>query len=286
MGIDISAAYEGVAEAWATGAGRLYDGLAQAIVDEYPLPLQGRRILDLGAGTGAVSRTLLQRGAEPVAIDSAHDMVAHCNTHGIPATVGDLLALPLPDASFDGAIAAFSISHVRDPVRALREAGRVVAAGGTVVAAVFAAASNHRSKAVIEAMAATFGYSPPQWYVHLKRDLEPLTNTSSALRRCAMAAGLAEVSVVERTPEVGLETPEEIVASRLGMAHIAPFVAGLPSSRRDALMAAAVAAVAEDPQPLRPAMLIMRGKALISDVESHTRSAWPLAGSLHLLKSD
>ena len=262
-------------------------GSAQAIVDEYPLPLQGRRILDLGAGTGAVSRTLLQRGAEPVAIDSAHDMVAHCNTHGIPATVGDLLALPLPDASFDGAIAAFSISHVRDPVRALREAGRVVAAGGTVVAAVFAAASNHRSKAVIEAMAATFGYSPPQWYVHLKRDLEPLTNTSSALRRCAMAAGLAAgLGGRADSGASASKPPRRSSASRLGMAHLAPFVAGLTSSRRQAFTAAAVAAVAEDPEPLRPAMLIMRGKALISDVESHTRSAWPLAGSLHLLKSD
>lgn len=258
-GVDISAAYGGVAEAWATGAASLYDRLAEAIVDEYPLPLEGRRILDLGASTGAVSRALLKRGAEPFAIDSADDMVGYCNTHGIPAAVGDLLALPLPDVSFDGAIAAFSISHVCDPVRALREASRVVAAGGTVAAAVFAATSQHRSKAAIESVAATFGYSPPQWYVHLKRDLEPLTSTSRALRRCAVAAGLAEVSLIERTPGAGLDAPEEIVSSRLGMAHLAPFVAGLASSRRQAFTAAAVAAVAEDPQPLRPAMLIMRG---------------------------
>ncbi len=257
--VDISAAYDGVAEAWATGAAKLYDGLAEAIVDDYPLPVEGRRILDLGASTGAVSRALLKRGAKPVAIDSAQDMVVYCNTHGIPAAVGDLLALPLPDASFDGAIAAFSISHVRDPVQALREASRVVATGGTVAAAVFAATSHHRSKAVIEAVATSFGYSPPQWYVHLKRDLEPLTNTASALRRCAVAAGLAGVSVIERTPGAGLETPEDIVTSRLGMAHLAPFVAGLPSSRRQAFTAAAVAAVAEDPQPLRPAILFMRG---------------------------
>ena len=255
--VDISSAYEGVAEAWATGAARLYDPLARAIVGEYPLPLEGRRILDLGAGTGAVSRALLERGAEPFAIDSAHDMIAHCNAHGIRGSVGDLLALPLADASFDGAIAAFSLSHVSDPVRALREAVRVVREDGAVVAAVFAASSPHRSKTAIEEAAVAFGYAPPDWYVRVKRDVEPLTNTADALQHCAHLAGLADVSVIEHTMNSGLDTPEEIVASRLGMAHLAPFVAALPPHRREALVAAAIAAVAMDPQPLRPALLIM-----------------------------
>lgn len=257
----MAAAYEGTAGAWAAGAARLYDSLAQAVVDAYPLPLQRKRILDLGAGTGAVSRALLERGALPLAVDSASDMVAHCEEHGLPAVRGNLLALPLENATFDGAVAAFSVSHVTDPVRALREARRVVRDEGAVVASTFAAAPEHRAKAAIETVAASFGFEPPAWYVRLKREIEPVTNTPDALRRCAEQAGLEHVSVLEVTVDAGVNTREDIVATRLGMAHLAPFVATLSPRRRAALIGAAASAIGADPQPLRPSVLIMRGRA-------------------------
>jgi len=44
------------------------------------------------------------------------------------------------------------------------------------------------------------------------------------------------------------------------MAHLAPFVASLPSDRRQEFIAAAVDAVALDPQPIRPTILILTGR--------------------------
>ena len=255
----VAGAYEGSAAAWDEGPSPLYEHLARAIVDAYPLPLAGARVLDLGAGTGAVSRVLIERGAVPYAVDSAHDMIERARAHGVEGTVGDILDLPFPDESYDGAIAAFSLSHVADPVRALTEARRATRAGGAISAAVFAAGPAQPSKDVIQDVAATFGYVAPAWYLELKNVLEPLTNTAPALRACAEQAGLTRVTVTERTADAGIDTPESIVACRLGMAHLAPFVRSLDDARRSKFIAAATAAVTLNPVPLAPAYLIMTG---------------------------
>ena len=87
-----------------------------------------------------------------------------------------------------------------------------------------------------------------------------MTNTAAALRECARLAGLAEVRISEREVDTGVAAPTEIVASRTGMAHLAPFVDALEPSRRREFIAAAVATVARDPQPLRPFVLIMSSR--------------------------
>ena len=255
-----SATYEGVARAWAAGPSRVYDRLADALVAAYPAPIAGQRVLDVGAGTGAVSRAVQRRGGIPAAVDAAPDMVAHMRANGIDAVTGDLLALPFDDATFDGAVAAFSVSHVDEPVRALKEMRRVVHPRGVVVVGLFAAAPANAAKAIVDAVAERFGYVAPAWYLRLKRDLEPLTNTPELLADCARRAGLDEVAVAEQVVDTGVTEPADIVAARIGMAHLAPFVDGLEASRRDAFIAAATAAVAEDPQPLRPLVLVMSSR--------------------------
>jgi SAM-dependent methyltransferase len=185
-------------------------------------------------------------------------MIARAKSHGIPGTVADMLALPFEDGLFDAALAAFSISHVAEPIRALAEARRVVRQGGVVAAAVFAARDSDASKGTVDAVATAFGYAPPRWYTRFKRDIEPLTNTPGALRACAEAAGLTGVVITEHVP-AGVDTAEDIVATRLGMAHYAPFVQSLSDVGRLQLYATAIDAVREHPAPLRPAMLVMSG---------------------------
>ena len=255
---DATRAYEGTAESWDEGPSRLYNRMARLLVDGFPLPLAGLRVLDIGAGTGAVSRVLIERGAHPHAVDSADDMIRRAQLHGIPGTVANMLALPFEDESFDAAVAGFSISHVAEPVRALAEARRVVRQGGAVAAAVFAARASDASKETVDAVATRFGFEPPQWYSRLKLEIEPLTNTPAALRSCAEAAGLSGVVVNERA-DAGVDAPEDIAASRLGMAHYAPFVQSLSKKKRQELFAAAIDAVSEHPAPLRPVVLIMTG---------------------------
>jgi SAM-dependent methyltransferase len=257
---DASSAYAGTADAWASGPGRLYEALARVIVAAYPAPVLDQRVLDAGAGTGAASVALREHGVRVTALDSAPDMVAHLRTSGFDAVIGDLRFLPFEDGSFDGVVAAFSISHV-DPTRALAEARRVVRDGGVVVAGVFAAQPASASKEAIDAVAETFGFTRPEWYVAFKRDLEPKSNTAQLLSGCAHDAGLSEIGIEQHVVETGIATPEAIVASRVGMAHLAPFVATLTRGRRAQFIAACVTAVARDPQPLRPTILVLSSRA-------------------------
>jgi demethylmenaquinone methyltransferase/2-methoxy-6-polyprenyl-1,4-benzoquinol methylase len=51
---------------------------------------------------------------------------------------GDAAALPLADDAVDGALVAFGIRNVTEPLRALEEARRVLRAGGALVVLEFA----------------------------------------------------------------------------------------------------------------------------------------------------
>lgn len=64
-------------------------------------------------------------------------------------------------------------------------------------------------------------------------------------------------TVAERVVDTGVDAPPDIVASRSGMTHLARFVAALDDAMRHAFVAEAIAAVALDPQPLRPSVLLM-----------------------------
>jgi hypothetical protein len=58
------AGYDAAAEAWADGPGQMYTQLARVLVASAPMPLAGRRVLDLGAGAGVAGQAALaQRGA-------------------------------------------------------------------------------------------------------------------------------------------------------------------------------------------------------------------------------
>jgi SAM-dependent methyltransferase len=59
------------------------------------------------------------------------------------------------------------------------------------------------------------------------------------------AAGFPAVRVGERSVGADLDSPDDVVRWRFGMAHLAPWVAGLPEQRRQEATAAARDAVAE-----------------------------------------
>jgi len=100
-------------------------------------------ILDLGCGTGVVTRALAARdgfaGTVSGVDQSAHFIAAAerlATRDGVADrvefTVADAHELPFPDASFDAVVAHTLVSHVRDPLTVLAEAARVVRPGGSV----------------------------------------------------------------------------------------------------------------------------------------------------------
>jgi SAM-dependent methyltransferase len=84
-------------------------------------------VLDLGAGTGKLTRGLVALGLEVTAVEPLPEMRAY-----IPgALAGSAEDIPLPDASVD-AVFAGQAFHWFDPDRALPEIVRVLRPGGTV----------------------------------------------------------------------------------------------------------------------------------------------------------
>ncbi|HEY3702704.1 MAG TPA: class I SAM-dependent methyltransferase [Acidimicrobiales bacterium] len=245
-------------QAWATSADPAYEALSRAIVTATPVPLRGRSVLDLGAGTGATSRALEAVGSRPVALDLSAAMLAHTQSSRPPAVVGDMTTLPLAHASVGGAIAAFSLSHVEDPGAVLAEARRVTVSGGPVIVGVFATTgARHPATDAVERAAARRGWTPPDWYIHLKTELEPQVSDGRALADLAAAAGLTVVDVTEEDVVAGLDTSDALVGWRLSGPALADFVTSLQVGERDALAAEAAAALGSDVPELQLGVRIL-----------------------------
>jgi SAM-dependent methyltransferase len=95
-----------------------------------------KRMLEVGCGTGELSqRVQRELGAEVVALDISPRMVELSQARGIDARVGDVQDLPFTDGEFDCAVAAWVLYHLPDVDRGISELARVLAPGGTLVAA-------------------------------------------------------------------------------------------------------------------------------------------------------
>lgn len=258
---EIGAAYASAAGAWAAGPSVVYQRLADALITGSPVSLRGRSVVDLGAGTGTVSRALADAGASVVAVDLVAEMLSQGRAERPPALVAEVTALPMPGAVVDGAAAAFVLNHLRDPGRALAEMGRVTRPGGVILASTFADQPRHPAKVAVDEVAARYGYVAPGWYEDMKATVEPLTASAERVRALAVAVGLAEVTVTTRPVDVGADTPAVIAGYRLSMAQLAPFVAGLSDARRGELWSEVVLALGPDVEPMRPMVVFLAARA-------------------------
>jgi ubiquinone/menaquinone biosynthesis C-methylase UbiE len=99
------------------------------------IDLKGARVLDIAAGTGALSVPAAEKGAAVLAVDIAPGMVRRLSEKLRPfarceARLMDGEALLLPDASFDAAFSMFGVSLFTDWRKGLKEQARVLKPGG------------------------------------------------------------------------------------------------------------------------------------------------------------
>lgn len=101
------------------------------------------RVLDLGCGTGVVTRALAKRvrpDCNLVGSDLAADLIAVAREKTDAAGLGDRIRFEVADSretggadgAFDAVVAHTLISHVDDPAAMLAEAARLTRPGGTI----------------------------------------------------------------------------------------------------------------------------------------------------------
>ena len=130
-------------DVWAAGdayeryVGRWSRLVARDFVDWLGMP-DGRRWLDVGCGTGALSQTILDRAAPHslIGIDLSDGFLARARAvvadPRAEFRIGDAQALPVGDHVFDTVVSGLAINFVPDVAKAAAELVRVACPGGTV----------------------------------------------------------------------------------------------------------------------------------------------------------
>jgi SAM-dependent methyltransferase len=119
----------GSRDAWAQDYDRGRPGWPPEAVD-----VPGETVLELGAGTGKLTRLLVRCFPRVVAVEPADAMrrLLAANAPGAEAVRGTAEEVPLPDASVDAVFIAEAF-HKFDGARALAEVARVLRRGGALV---------------------------------------------------------------------------------------------------------------------------------------------------------
>ncbi|GIE76523.1 hypothetical protein Aph02nite_24730 [Actinoplanes philippinensis] len=121
--------FDRVAESYDTVV-PFFSSFGRLMIAALPPPAEGARLLDVGAGAGAVALAARQHGYEVSAVDGSTAMVARLAATLPAVQVADAAALPFDDATFDVVTAGFVVHLLTDSHAALREIKRVLTPGG------------------------------------------------------------------------------------------------------------------------------------------------------------
>ena len=144
----VAAKYDVMNDVMSAGIHRLWK---DAMMD-WLAPRPGQRLLDVAGGTGDISFRFLRRAGaghatvldltEPMLVEGRKRAEADDMAGSLDWVVGDAMALPFADASFDVYTISFGIRNVTRPEQALAEAFRVLRPGGRLMVLEFSQLPN------------------------------------------------------------------------------------------------------------------------------------------------
>ncbi len=144
----VASKYDVMNDVMSVGIHRIWK---EAMMD-WLAPRAGQRLLDVAGGTGDISFKFLKRAGrghatvldltEPMLVEGRKRAEAGKMADSLDWVVGDAMALPFEDNSFDVYTISFGIRNVTRPQEALSEAYRVLKPGGRLMVLEFSQLPN------------------------------------------------------------------------------------------------------------------------------------------------
>jgi ubiquinone/menaquinone biosynthesis C-methylase UbiE len=214
------AAYERGMGAWSQLVGREFlDWLA---------PAPDLSWIDVGCGNGAFSEQLVERCAPAavLGVDPSQGQIDFARQRSAARLakfeIGNAMALPFADNSFDAATMALVIFFVPEPAKGLAEMVRVVAPGGTVAAYTWDMAGGGFPLEPIQAELRVAGFSPPR---------PPTSEVSKieALQELWTKAGLVDIATRRIDVERHFVDFDDFWGAATLGASVRPLLASMPA---------------------------------------------------------
>jgi ubiquinone/menaquinone biosynthesis C-methylase UbiE len=197
----------------------------------------GERVLDVGCGTGVVTRLAAERvipGGAVAGLDINAGMLAVARSVtapdlGIEWYEASAESMPLPDEAFDVVLCQMSLQFVPDRLRGLREMRRVLRAGGRLVLNVPGPAAP-----MFNILADAMGRHIAPQAAGFVRAVFAL-NDEEELEVLLKEAGFRQVTAEAASRELSLPAPRDFLWQYVGSTPLAPVVTAADDNARSAL---------------------------------------------------
>jgi ubiquinone/menaquinone biosynthesis C-methylase UbiE len=229
---------------------------------------QGRRVLDVGCGTGILSVCLASNPSigNISGVDVSAIYIEHANKNKTSSRlhfqIGDACNLGFPDAWFDHSLSLLALQFTADVNRAVGEMRRVTQSGGTVAAATWDTRGGFVAFRMVMDAAAMLGqHGKDQRALAYTRPLSRPGELAQAWRD----AGLINVSQDMRTIRMDFTTFSDFwISAEGGEGPIAAFVRSLDpaahANLRDAVRLAYLDGEADGPRSYAATAWVARGE--------------------------